>query len=93
MKDEIQEPKLYPYDGRIDAILDRVQAVVEELQLNDRRQETLLTYSGAAKLLGVSPRKVMRYVKDGDLPVVDLDGSVRIHPKTLQAFIHRKVRR
>lgn len=66
--------------------------LVTELRQNDRRQDALLDYERAAHLLGVSERKVKRYVADGDLQAIDLGGSVRIHPASLDAFIRRQVR-
>ena len=74
-------------------LLREVRETVTELRQNDRRQDALLSYKDAARLLGVSQRKVARYVTDGEIPAIDLDGSVRIHPATLDAFVRRRTRR
>ena len=74
-------------------LMREVAGLIEDLKRHDRRRDALLTYKGAAELLGTSERKVKRYVRSGELPVIDLDGSVRIHPKALEAFIRERVRR
>ena len=51
--------------------------------------ESLLTYRGAAKLLGVTDRTVWQLVKDGQIPAVRFNRSVRIDPADLRAFIER----
>jgi len=78
---------------RMSRSLRQLDEVVGELSQNDRRKDALLDYREAARLLGVSQKKVMRYVLDGEIPAVDLDGSVRIHPAALDAFIRRRTQR
>ena len=77
----------------LDELVARLLKVIERLERNDRHHDALLTYKEAAQLLGVSERKVKAYVASGELSVIDLDSSVRIHPKTLEAFIRERVRR
>ena len=74
-------------------LLREVREIVTELRQNDRRQDALLNYKETARLLGVSERKVARYVADGEIPTINLDGAVRIHPRTLDAFVKRRARR
>ena len=70
-----------------------LREVANEIGRGAPRKDALLTYDEAAVLLGVSRRKIQRYVSSGDLPCIDLDGSVRIAPAALDAFLRRKVRR
>ena len=73
--------------------LRQLDEMIGTLSQNDRRRDALLTYEEGARLLGVSQKKVMRYVRDGEIPAVDLDGSIRIHPDVLAAFIRQRTRR
>jgi excisionase family DNA binding protein len=50
----------------------------------------LMTYSQAAKVLGVSERTVWALVDGGDLPAVRFGRNVRIHPEDLAAFIEQR---
>jgi excisionase family DNA binding protein len=47
----------------------------------------LMTASEAAKFLMVTPRKVYRMMKDGEIPTVKFGGSVRIRQVDLENFI------
>lgn len=49
--------------------------------------EPLLTYRGAAAVLGVTDRTVWKLVDQGDLPAVRFGRSVRIDPADLRAFV------
>ncbi|MFN7375382.1 MAG: helix-turn-helix domain-containing protein [bacterium] len=49
----------------------------------------LLTYRGAATVLGVTPRTVWTLVHAGTLPAVRFGRSVRIDPADLRRFIDR----
>ena len=51
--------------------------------------DPLLTYSQAARVLGVTERTVWTLVHDGALPVVRFGRSVRIDPADLREFIDR----
>ena len=52
--------------------------------------EPLLTYAGAAKVLGVTDRTVWGLVNSRELPAVRIGRSVRIDPADLRAFIERQ---
>lgn len=49
--------------------------------------EPLLTIAEAAGFLNLSPRSVMRLIKDQKLPVVRIGRAVRITPQQLRDFI------
>jgi excisionase family DNA binding protein len=49
--------------------------------------EPLLTIAEAADLLGLSPRSVMRLIKDGKLRVVRIGRAVRIRPEHLKDLV------
>jgi excisionase family DNA binding protein len=53
------------------------------------QSNTLLTKAEAADQLNVSERTVDTLIACGDLQPVRIRGCVRIHPKTLRAFIRR----
>ena len=63
-------------------------AVVEHLRRLDR---LALRQTEVAELLGVSRDTVKRMVRDGELPVVRLRGSVRIPRKALERWIDEHV--
>lgn len=53
----------------------------------------LLTTYGVADLLGITPRRVGRMVRDGRLPYVEIDGAIRFDPEDVGEFItaHKKL--
>lgn len=51
----------------------------------------LLNTQEAAKLVGLSPRKVSQLVDEGRLPVVRIDRSVRFRESDLQNLIREHV--
>jgi excisionase family DNA binding protein len=66
----------------------------EDLGMNappqDARRETLLSYTAAALMLGVSKRTLMRWIEAGRIPVVALsERTKRIKPADLREFIHQ----
>lgn len=54
--------------------------------------EELLTTKDVARICKVSWRTVMRWIADKKLPVVRLDGNVRIRPQDLREFIDRNLK-
>jgi excisionase family DNA binding protein len=48
--------------------------------------DKLLTVAAAAELLGVSVKTVRRRIASGEISVVRIGRSVRIHPKELQRY-------
>ena len=58
--------------------------MIEQLRRLDR---LALSQAETAELLGVSRDTVKRMIRDGDLPVVRLRGSVRIPRRGLEAWV------
>ena len=87
--------RLTPTDN-LDALRKMLASTVREavrLELNTLeekiRSEALLTKTKTADQLNVSERTVDTLIASGELQPVRIRGCVRVHPKTLQAFIRR----
>ena len=55
--------------------------------------DDFLTVEDVAKTLKISPETVRRYIRNGNLPAVQLDGLLRIRPEVLQEFVDKRTTR
>jgi excisionase family DNA binding protein len=59
------------------------------MQIETTSPQALLSYRGAAKILGCSDKTVWTLCKSGQLKAARFGGNVRIDPRDLDEFIQR----
>ena len=57
---------------------------------SNMRNDYLLNAKGVAKALSLSGSKVYQMIDSGELPVIRIGRSKRVHPKDLEDYIQKK---